>query len=94
MHPLLANLKAKRLKGLLGRQPSAAERWVDWKTVLEADAAPAGSRDGRNLRLLVDREVPAVEAELAAPRIDGKAVSVLTANEYAFLPKAWLGAAA
>lgn len=39
---------------------------ADWSVVLRADAAPAASPDGLNLRRLVDRVLPRVERELAS----------------------------
>lgn len=44
---------------------SAAENAkVDWKIVLQADAAPPASRDATNLQRLVDRALPQVEKQL------------------------------
>lgn len=42
----------------------ATKAKVDWRIVLEADAAACDSRDWRNLLTLVDRSLPAVEAKL------------------------------
>jgi serine/threonine protein kinase len=52
---------------LLRHMRAEAERLgASWDTVLRADAAPADSADGRRLRQLVHRALPAAERELLA----------------------------
>jgi len=65
-------LKVISFDGLLIRQMKAftAEKRVDWRMVLRADAVPAGernaSRDWGNLQRVVRSALPGVKAELAA----------------------------
>lgn len=46
-------------------QAQAVAAGVDWKLVLQADAAPTESQDWRNLSILVGRAIPIVERQLS-----------------------------
>ncbi len=61
----LTHLSGDRLLLDALRETAEAAR-VDWDVVLAADAAAPESRDGRNLRRLVERALPAVEQRLLA----------------------------
>ncbi len=72
-------LEALSLEGLLlgALRKTADEKNVDWSLVLKADAAAPESRDGKNLRLLVDIAIPHVEEAIVAHTSRGGSPAVL-----------------